>query len=116
MTIKFRMEEKEQEHFFRILKALAESSDQEAVMFIVDLARNAAFPDAGAWDGIFRTFDDEHPHTERVMKALSNDPPARFTGVLLLDAANSLALDGWQGTHPIAHQGLFTGSRFQRCS
>jgi dienelactone hydrolase len=100
MTIKSPIEEKEQEHFFRILKALAESSHQEAAMFIVDLARDASFPDSGAWGGIFRAFDAEHPQTERVMKALSNDPPASFTGILLLDAANSLALDGWQGTHP----------------
>ncbi|MFM2169687.1 MAG: hypothetical protein RIS79_4058 [Verrucomicrobiota bacterium] len=34
------------------------------------------------------------------MKNLSENPPADFTGIQLLDAANSLALDGWRGTHP----------------
>ena len=100
LSVKSPMEEKEQSHFFAILETIAESHHQAAASFIISLVQEGAYPDARAWDGIFRSFDAEHPHTEAVMKALSENPPANFTGIQLLDAANSLFLDGWQGAHP----------------
>lgn len=100
MAARSPMEEKEQRHFFGILEVIAESTHQSAASFIISLVQEGAFPEASEWDGIFRSFDAEHPHTEEVMKALSENPPSNLTGIHLLDAANSLCLEGWQGAHP----------------
>lgn len=100
LEVKAPVEEKEERHFFSILTTVAKSSHHAAAAFIVDLVRDSAFPESPSWNSVFRAFDMEHPHTEEMMKSFAQDPPANFTGILLLDAANSLCLDGWQGVHP----------------
>lgn len=100
LEVKAPIEEKEERHFFSILTTVAKSSHHDAATFIVELVRDSAFPESTSWNGVFRAFDMEHPNTEEMMKSFAQDPPANFTGILLLDAANSLCLDGWQGAHP----------------
>lgn len=95
-----RMEEKEMDDFFRLMVVLAESHQATAARFILESVSHAALAESSGWDDVFGAFDAEHPHTEMVMKGLSKDPPAGLIGMRLLDAANQLGLDGWQGTHP----------------
>ena len=92
--------EKEAEPLFRLLATLAGTRLATAADLVVAAASGGRLPASHDWNGVFETFDDEHPHTARVMKAFAEAPPGGFTGVLLLDAANSLFFDDWKGTHP----------------
>lgn len=92
--------EEESETFFNMLAALASSERAEAADLVVAAVRSSTLPNTYQWNRIFRTFDDEHAQTEHVMAAFAQNPPASFSGVLLLDAANQLCLDDWEGKHP----------------
>ncbi|MFO1484763.1 MAG: alpha/beta fold hydrolase [Verrucomicrobiaceae bacterium] len=90
----------EAESFFDLLAALASTEHRGAADLVIAAVRRGTLPDTYQWNRIFRTFDDEHAHTEHVMEVFAENPPPNFTGVLLLDAANQLCLDGWEGPHP----------------
>lgn len=90
----------EAESFFDILAALAPCERLEPADLVVAAVRHGTLPDTYQWSNVLRSFDDKHPHTEHLMATFAEDPPTSFAGVLLLDAANQLYLDGWEGTHP----------------
>ena len=62
--------------------------------------KSSTLPDTHDWGSVFGAYHEEHPQTEKVMRAFAADPPPNLVGVLLLDTANNLFLDGWAGTHP----------------
>lgn len=93
-------DEKEAEHFLQILSALATCEDQRAADLVVHAARAGVGPGLYTWDNVLESFDEEHPQTEYVMSTFAENPPQGYIGVLLLDAANQLFLDEWEGVHP----------------
>lgn len=93
-------EKEEAETFFNLLSALAGARNADAADLVIAAVRSGKLPDTHHWGSVFNAYDDEHPHTEEIMRAFAVDPPPNLVGVLLLDAANNLFLDGWEGTHP----------------
>jgi hypothetical protein len=93
-------DEKEGSLFVTLLESLAKTHGQAAADLVVHAARQGIAPESHHWDGVFRAFDEDHPQTGRVWSAFAENPPQGYIGVLLLDAANQLFLDDWQGTHP----------------
>ncbi|MCB1279197.1 GYF domain-containing protein [Prosthecobacter sp.] len=90
----------ESDSFFGLLSALASSSDERATDLVVTALRQQKLPDTYGWSRVLDAFDEEHSQTEHLMAAFRDDPPTGFAGVLLLDAANQLGLDDWEGPHP----------------
>ncbi|HEY1064665.1 MAG TPA: HEAT repeat domain-containing protein, partial [Pirellulales bacterium] len=83
-----------------ILKILAGYQQREDVAFIVQAARKPLEPDAYMWHAVLETFDDEHPHSPELMKALAVTPPSGFVAVAFLDMSNALARAGKAERHP----------------
>lgn len=92
--------EKEVESYFDLLAAVAPAQHDGVANLVIAAVKHGALPDSHAWSRIFRAFDEEHWGTEHLMSTFAADPPSNLRGVLLLDAANQLFLDGWKGTHP----------------
>lgn len=86
--------------FFDLLSSLASTDDVAACDLIVSTVNQGVLADNYRWNGVFRTYDDEHPQTEQFMARFAENPPAGFAGVLLLDAVNQLFLDDWEGKNP----------------
>lgn len=86
--------------FFDLLSSLASTDDVAAADLIISAVNQAVLADNYRWNGVFRTYDDEHSQTEHFMTKFAEHPPASFAGVLLLDAVNQLFLDEWEGTNP----------------
>lgn len=92
--------EKEAESYFDLLAALAQTEQRLAADLVINAVRKGSLPDTYAWNAVFSAYDEEHPQTEHLMSTFAAEPPSNFSGVLLLDAANQLALDDWEGPHP----------------
>lgn len=92
--------EKEAESYFDLLATLAQTEQRMAADLVIEAVRKGTLPDTYAWNAVFSAYDEEHPQTEHLMSTFAAEPPSNFSGVLLLDAANQLALDDWEGKHP----------------
>ncbi|MBE2284113.1 MAG: alpha/beta fold hydrolase [Prosthecobacter sp.] len=90
----------EAESYFETLAALATCEKVEAADLVISAVRSGRLPDTYQWNSVFRTYDEEHPHTEHLMATFAENPPVTFAGVLLLDSVNQLFLDDWDGTNP----------------
>jgi len=92
--------EKEAESYFDLLAALAQTEQRMAANLVIEAVRKGTLPDTYAWNAVFSAYDEEHPQTEHLMSTFAAEPPSNLCGVILLDAANQLALDDWEGKHP----------------
>lgn len=92
--------EKEVDGVLALLASLAGNGRESSADLVVEAARNARLAGRHGWSDVFGIFDADHPQTERLMKAMAGELPDGLTGVLLLDAANDLAYNGWKGAHP----------------
>jgi acetyl esterase/lipase len=91
---------KVQEAFVSFLATVAQDEEKESADLVVAAVRAGLAPESNEWSNVFESYYDEHEQVTRVMKEFSKDPPKSLMGILLLDAANQLCLDGWKGPHP----------------
>ncbi len=83
-----------------ILKILGAYQQPEDIDLIARAARKPIDPENFMWSVVFNEFDTDHPFAQRMVDALRDPLPAKFTLVAYLDMVNGLAVEGELGSHP----------------